>query len=515
MSRNAAKRVFSSLARQLESSSSAIAPGQALLAQRSAVQALGGATASAVSKLPRCPCGRVMCLGHHYSTTTSPALAEPAYAKEGCGSNDLVGRHQTVLKHFPTALSVDDFITRVEIALAGYGFTGDNTIAMSNLCRDESCMVLEDKIESVFGSCFSTHGLGGVLTCGVIGIKAGLSHSPVQGGKERYVFFTFPHIGIDSNGTVGAISRPNRAATSSACGALIACTGDLKKDGLEAASQVPGVHDPLEPEYSILKQRIARRLRHEGADSSKLDLVAVTKAAERTITSDLEFLIEKAVDPKKADYAVFSGVQVSAHGSRCLACQHRALLGGHAGPGSVAEDHEGLGELGVLKQKLPLPRAHLPHSAACVVLLLLLQIHNWAANLDDPSVPSLEFVGVGKSYVVVNGEKTYLDIHQVPALSPRQLKVLSTASLSDDASLTASSASGMVQEIPREYLLRRLGGAVGNSHIAGNTSLAWKEYVKTTYAEAHPNAPRMDEKVFQDAAPHTEEGFFSSFNKKK
>jgi hypothetical protein len=41
----------------------------------------------------------------------------------------------------------------VEVALAGYGFTGDNSIAMSNLCRDESCMILEDKIESVFGSC--------------------------------------------------------------------------------------------------------------------------------------------------------------------------------------------------------------------------------------------------------------------------------------------------------------------------------------------------------------------------
>eukprot|EP00967_Tisochrysis_lutea_P153197 scaffold301806_cov20-Tisochrysis_lutea.AAC.1 len=63
----------------------------------------------------------------------------------------------------------------------------NNTIAMSNLCRDESCMILEDKIEvrSVFGSCFATHGLGGVLTCGVIGIKAGLSHSPVMGGKEQ------------------------------------------------------------------------------------------------------------------------------------------------------------------------------------------------------------------------------------------------------------------------------------------------------------------------------------------
>jgi hypothetical protein len=51
---------------------------------------------------------------------------------------------------------------------------------MSNLCRDESCMILEDKIESIFGSCFSTHGLGGVLTCGVIGMGAGLSHSPVE-----------------------------------------------------------------------------------------------------------------------------------------------------------------------------------------------------------------------------------------------------------------------------------------------------------------------------------------------
>lgn len=136
---------------------------------------------------------------------------------------------------------------------------------------------------------------------------------------------------------------------SSACGALIACTSHLKSEGLEVNCKTPGVHDPLEPEYSILKQRLARRLRHEGAEASKLDLVSVTKAAERTITADLEYLIEKAVDTSKADYAVFSGVQ----------------------------------------------------------------IHNWAANLDDPNVPSLEFVGAGKSYVVVNGQKTYLDLHKV------------------------------------------------------------------------------------------------------
>lgn len=35
------------------------------------------------------------------------------------------------------------------------------------------------------------------------------------------------------------------------------------------------------------------------------------QAAERTITSDLEYLISKAVDTSKADYAVFTGVQAS------------------------------------------------------------------------------------------------------------------------------------------------------------------------------------------------------------
>ena len=118
------------------------------------------------------------------------------------------------MQHFPSALGVDDFISRVETVLSGYGFTGDNSIgkpdgraplfhlgvpgntskqcinkwrlttfaccaACTNLCRDEVTAVLKDKIESVFGSSFNTNGLGGVLTCGVTGMGAGLSHSPI------------------------------------------------------------------------------------------------------------------------------------------------------------------------------------------------------------------------------------------------------------------------------------------------------------------------------------------------
>jgi hypothetical protein len=39
-----------------------------------------------------------------------------------------------------------------------------------------SCSTVQ--IEDVFGGSFNTNGLGAVLTCGVTGMKAGLSHSP-------------------------------------------------------------------------------------------------------------------------------------------------------------------------------------------------------------------------------------------------------------------------------------------------------------------------------------------------
>lgn len=43
----------------------------------------------------------------------------------------LTRRHELVLKHFPNALGVDDFMSRVEIALSAHGFRGDNSIGES------------------------------------------------------------------------------------------------------------------------------------------------------------------------------------------------------------------------------------------------------------------------------------------------------------------------------------------------------------------------------------------------
>ena len=48
---------------------------------------------------------------------------------------------------------------------------------------------------------------------------------------------------------------------------------------------MPGVHDAFDPEYSILKQRLARRVRYENLDPTKMTLVDITHVAERTITN--------------------------------------------------------------------------------------------------------------------------------------------------------------------------------------------------------------------------------------
>jgi hypothetical protein len=142
------------------------------------------------------------------------------------------------------------------------------------------------------------------------GFKAGFSHAPNMDGKERYVFFSFPHIAIDSEGKLGAISRPGRAGASSACGALIAALGQFQNDPATMTAYAEGAHDPSDPEFAILKQRLAATIEKEGLSPKKMDIVDMTKLAERAITSDLEYLIGETVDTDAADYAVITGVHV-------------------------------------------------------------------------------------------------------------------------------------------------------------------------------------------------------------
>ena len=50
--------------------------------------------------------------------------------------------------------------------------------AIVNLCRDEVTNIVRVKLEEIFPLVFNINGLGAGITCGVTGLKAGLSHSP-------------------------------------------------------------------------------------------------------------------------------------------------------------------------------------------------------------------------------------------------------------------------------------------------------------------------------------------------
>lgn len=152
--------------------------------------------------------------------------------------------------------------------------------------------------------------VGADTSSNAVGFRAGFSHAPTHDGKERYVFFSFPHIAIDSEGKVGAISRPGRAGPSSACGALIGALGQFQGDPTIMDAYAEGKHDPFDPEFAILKQRLAERMKKEQLAPKDMDLVSITQLAERTITSDLEALIKETVDPNVSDYAVVTGVHV-------------------------------------------------------------------------------------------------------------------------------------------------------------------------------------------------------------
>jgi hypothetical protein len=331
----------------------------------------------------------------------SPVIAPGKKQRDYTEVAYMTGRAKVVSGYFPSALGIDDFLHRLEIALYAYGFNGDNAIAMVNLCRDEITVSLKNKIDHVFGSSFNTNGLGGVLTCGVTGVAAGLSHAPVSkgSGKERYVFFSFPHISVDARGEIGTISRPGRPGSSCACGALNKALIDIKTEGVDANCKIPGVHEPLDPEFTILKQRLARRLRYDGLGDdhvSKMNLVDLTKVAEKTISDDLNYLISQTVDPTKADYAVVTGVQ----------------------------------------------------------------IHNWGTTFDDES-PNLEFVAPAQVYVVVNGFKTYIDLNTMPSLTPRQIRILADSRNVDggqsgnkDDLACNSTGSSTLREIDPPYLYR-------------------------------------------------------------
>lgn len=205
-------------------------------------------------------------------------------------------------QHYKGARPEPEFVAQTISTLGKHGFTGANTIACMSICRDELCTGLESEVRQQWGEAFNMSSLAGVPFCGVTAFGAAHAHSPVDKGRERYLYFDMVHIGIGENGEAGKCIRPGRDAPSSACGALCAILGELQDGPLSTAM------DPDDIEQSHLRQRLAARL-----GEAKPDLFELTEHARLDALAIFEHMIERTVNTKTADYALLSGVQV--HGT--------------------------------------------------------------------------------------------------------------------------------------------------------------------------------------------------------
>jgi len=203
-------------------------------------------------------------------------------------------------RYFNEVHPEEEFVDQTYNALSELNFSAENTIACIGVCRDEISQPLVELINDRWGYAFNMSSLAGMFLAGLTGLKASMHHAPNMDGKERYIFYSFPHIAIDGSGKIGVCNRVGRESESSACGALGAIQKELTAGPLNTEL------DNDDIELSLMKSRLAREI----TDRDIPDLLELTKVVQKAIQDDLEAALSKVVDPGKCDYAVIAGIQI-------------------------------------------------------------------------------------------------------------------------------------------------------------------------------------------------------------
>ena len=143
------------------------------------------------------------------------------------------------------------------------------------VCRDEVCFPFVAQLEAVWGPAFQLGSLGGLLTVGRTGIAAVASHAPREPGEPvRYVLVAAAHIGVDDAGNFGYLRREHQDVSSRTCGALMAFRDELLTSRLRLG------YDPVDPEMSLLRQRILTALVY-GDIPEPVELTQIVAAGHR------------------------------------------------------------------------------------------------------------------------------------------------------------------------------------------------------------------------------------------
>lgn len=201
---------------------------------------------------------------------------------------------------FDETVSVEDFVTWSEWALARVGFRPSNCLALVDVCRDELMSGFDESVARVWGRPFEIGSLAALVFLGRTGVQAALSHVPGEDGRHRFVVFCLPHLGIDEDGAVGRVQRRGMHRGSSACGALVAFRSQLL-DG-ERTFDV----DPDDVEQSLLRARLVRMI--EGTTVPTLP--ELTELARVAAVHDVRRFVAQARGSEPVDVAYISGIVV-------------------------------------------------------------------------------------------------------------------------------------------------------------------------------------------------------------
>ncbi len=211
---------------------------------------------------------------------------------------------ETLNEHFKGAVGEAEYVAQSVRLLAGHGFTPENTIACVGVCRDEITQPLVERVKEGWGKAFNFSSLAGMLFLGKTGFSAAEHHAPEEDGRERYVFFAMPHIGVHEDGQIGLCRRAGRKQLSSACGALVAFQQELKRGRVQLGLDFDDV------EQSLIRMRLLQQIPYGEIP----DLLTLTRTVLKTVQGDMERMIELTVHNEGSDYAVFTAIQI--HGPR-------------------------------------------------------------------------------------------------------------------------------------------------------------------------------------------------------
>ncbi|MCA9631417.1 MAG: hypothetical protein KC766_27350 [Myxococcales bacterium] len=210
---------------------------------------------------------------------------------------------QSVRKSLGPCLLKTDYVEWLSSALAPHGFTPENTIACVATCRDELCSPFINAVSDAWGEAFNLSSLAGVPLLGVTGFEAALSHAPRFNGRERFLLMGMTHVGTDG-GDLGMVTRPGQPKATPACGALAKLRSELLA-GEESKPEFDDI-DSHDVEMSLLR----RRFGHLGDREHVPTLAELTQAAAAAISDELEYLVERCVRQRPADFCIATGILV-------------------------------------------------------------------------------------------------------------------------------------------------------------------------------------------------------------